>query len=228
MPPHTIGIIMDGNRRWAKAQGLNSLEGHTAGLEKMKEVINWSQEAGVKEVIFYAFSTENWNRAQDEVGHLMGLIEFAFGKWMDEILEKDVRVRVIGERNRLSEPLQEKMTTIEEKTKGAQKGTIVFALSYGGRTEILSAINSLLSTASTMSGEQITQEELESHMWSAGLADPDLIIRTGGEKRLSNFLTWQSVYSELAFTDTPWPALTHTEFTSMLSDFALRNRRLGV
>ncbi len=220
---------MDGNRRWAKEQNITSLEGHRAGLDKVKEVLVWAQDAGIKEVIFYAFSSENWQRTEEEVGYMLKLAELAFGKWMHEVIERDVRIRVIGERTRLPESLREKITEAEEKTKDAQGGTAAFAFSYGGRSEILSAINSWLSEAARNegNGEQITEEELAAHMWSADLADPDLIIRTGGEKRLSNFLTWQSIYSELFFTDTKWPAFSKAEFDSILRNFLSRDRRLG-
>ena len=115
--PKSLGIIMDGNRRWAKEQNMNTLEGHGAGLEKIKEVLEWSQDAGIKEIIFYAFSTENWKRTEEEVGHMMGLIEFAFTKWIDEIISRDVRVRILGEKSRFSESIQEKIKIVEEKTK---------------------------------------------------------------------------------------------------------------
>ena len=223
MPPKSIGIIMDGNRRWAKEQGLGTIRGHQAGLEKIKDVIAWSLEAGAQELIFYAFSTENWNRTTEEVGALLGLIEFAFENWIAEIIEKDIRVRVIGERSRFSKVIQENIGKAEEKSKNGKRATIVFALSYGGRAEIFAAVKQLQNNKVV----EITEEIFEANMWSSGLLNPDLLIRTGGEKRLSNFLPWQSVYSELFFTDTKWPALTKEEFISILADFAQRNRRRG-
>ncbi|MBA3789200.1 di-trans,poly-cis-decaprenylcistransferase [Patescibacteria group bacterium] len=219
----SIGIIIDGNRRWAKEHNLPSLEGHRKGYEKILETMEWARAASVKEVIIYAFSTENWNRSEEEVGYLMKLFEYAFDTGMQDLITQDVRIRFIGERARLPENILKKMDEVAEQTKEGKNGTVAFALSYGGRAEILSAVNALL----VKGREVVTEEEFREVMWSSGLADPDLIIRTGGEKRLSNFLTWQSVYSELFFTDTKWPAFTKEEFNSILADFALRERRLG-
>jgi undecaprenyl diphosphate synthase len=221
--PQSIGVIMDGNRRWAKEKGVPILEGHRAGLEKIKEVLEWALDVGVKEVTVYAFSTENWNRSEEEVKQFMGLIEFAFATWIDEIIEKDTKVRLIGQFDRMTESAQKKIAEVTERTKDGKNGTLVIALSYGGRAEILSAVNKLL----LMEREVVTEEELRNAMWSAGLLDPDLIIRTGGEKRLSNFLTWQSTYSELFFTETKWPAFSREEFDSILAEFAERERRHG-
>jgi undecaprenyl diphosphate synthase len=225
--PKSIGIIIDGNRRWAKENNLTSLEGHKKGYEKIIDVAGWAQDAGVEEVIVYAFSTENWNRSAEEVSYLMKLIEHVFDTKMKELDEKQVQVRFIGERSRLPEAIQQKMIETEERTKSRTNGTLVFALLYGGRLEILSAVNQVLAKQNDGGREVITEEELSAAMWSAGLLDPDLIIRTGGEKRLSNFLPWQSVYSELFFTDTKWPAFTKEEFLSILKDFSQRDRRRG-
>ncbi len=214
---------MDGNRRYAKEQGLSSFEGHYAGFEKMREFLPWAEEAGVKELTLYAFSTENWNRKPEEVGYLMELFDKALSEWAEEVVERGTRLRFIGERDRFPEKLAKRMNELEARTKDATRGTIVLALSYGGRTEILSAVNELLSR-----GLDATDEAgFSSALWSAGLLEPDLIIRTGGEKRLSNFLTWQSVYSELSFTDTLWPAFSKEEFLAILADFAQRERRRG-
>jgi undecaprenyl diphosphate synthase len=227
MPDNTtarsVGIIMDGNRRWAKENGKSSLEGHRAGLENVKVILEAALEKNVEEMILYAFSTENWNRSKEEVGHFMSLIELAFDTWFDEIIQKDTKIRFIGEIERMTESAQKKMATVVERTKDGKNGTLVIALSYGGRAEILSAVNTLL----VMDREVITEQELRDAMWSAGLLDPDLIIRTGGDKRLSNFLTWQSTYSELFFTDTKWPAFSKEEFGGILDEFASRERRHG-
>lgn len=221
--PRAIGIIMDGNRRWAKAKGLPTLEGHRRGLEKVKSATEWAFRAGVAEVTIYAFSTENWNRSKEEVEYLMELFEDALINQFAEVIREGGRIRFIGQRERMSEKLQALMQDAEEKSSGNDKGTLVIALSYGGQAEILSAANTLLADGK----EQITEAELRSRMWSAGLLDPDLIIRTGGEKRLSNFLTWQSAYSELFFTDTMWPDFSEEEFTNILTEFSTRERRHG-
>ncbi len=228
MPEHTngptsIGVIMDGNRRWAKEQGLPTLEGHRAGLEKVKDLMDWAREAGIKEVILYAFSTENWNRAPEEVSYLMDLFEHAFTTWLKEIQKDGGRIRFIGQRARFSERMQKLMNDAEEQTKDGTTGTLAIALSYGGRAEILDAVNTLLEEGR----EVVTEEELREVMWSRGLADPDLIIRTSGEKRLSNFLTWQGVYSELFFTDTKWPGFSKEEFDAIITEYSSRERRHG-
>jgi len=214
---------MDGNRRWAKEKGLPTLEGHRAGAEKIFEVAEWANEAGVEEIILYTFSTENWNRAEEEVSYLMKLAEHLFTKELARFESAGVRIRFIGDRARASTRIQEVMREAEERTKDGQKATLVFAFSYGGRLEILTAVNELLKEGK----QSVTEEEFENALWSAGLKDPDLILRTGGDHRLSNFLPWQSVYSELFFTNTKWPDLSREEFNSILSEFSERERRHG-
>lgn len=221
--PYSVGVIMDGNRRWARENNLPQLEGHRRGLDKLKELGDWIDEKGIKEVVLYAFSTENWNRSAEEVSYLMDLFEEAFRRLPEEIAGKDVRVRFIGQRERMPEKLQKQMAETEERTKDAQKGTLTIALSYGGRAEILAAVNTLLEQGA----KNVDEEQFRAAMWSAGLAYPDLIIRTGGDRRLSNFLTWQSAYSELYFTPTKWPAFSREEFEEILADFGSRERRYG-
>lgn len=218
--PDAVGIIMDGNRRWAKREGMPSVRGHQAGFERLKEVTRWAHEAGVKELTIYAFSTENWNRSQEEVGYLMDLLERALTKGLEDLEKEGVRMRFVGERARFSSASKEKMDAVEARTDGSAGITLVIALSYGGRSEILNAVQKL-------EGKEVTEETLRNAMWSAGLLDPDLIIRTGGEMRLSNFLTWQSAYSELMFTDTLWPDFSKEEFLGLLEAFGTRERRMG-
>lgn len=220
--PTSIGIIMDGNRRWARAHNLSSLEGHQTGKKKLDEVVRWAKEVGVRNIIFYAFSTENWNRSQEEVSHLMQLFEDALVDQFDEIKKEKVQIRFIGQRERFSKKLQELMQQVEEETAGGTEGTVSLALSYGGRAEILSAVNTAVSA-----GNEVTEEAFGNLLWTAGSPDPDLIIRTGGEKRLSGFLPWQSVYSELFFTNTLWPDFSREAFDSILKEFASRPRRMG-
>ncbi|MES2931759.1 MAG: polyprenyl diphosphate synthase [Patescibacteria group bacterium] len=219
----SIGIIMDGNRRWAKERGLETLEGHKAGAEKIFEIVRWAHEAEVQEVILYAFSTENWNRAEEEVGYLMRLAGKLFTEQLPRFKESGAKLRFIGDLSRASERIQSMIKKAEEETKDGAKGTLVFAFSYGGRPEILAAINELLKEGK----ESVGEEEFSGTLWSAGLLDPDLILRTGGERRLSNFLPWQSVYSELFFTDTKWPDLSREEFDAVLAEYHERERRHG-
>jgi len=217
--PDAIGIIMDGNRRYAKALGLSSLEGHQRGYEKLKELAGWTQEAGVRELTVYAFSTENWNRSEEEVSYLLKLLEHAISTGLEDIEQNGWHIRFIGQRERFSPGFRQKMRSVEERTRGNDGGTLVIALSYGGRAEILDALKRI-------DGE-VTEESLRSAMWSRDLLDPDLIIRTGGEMRLSNFLMWQSAYSELFFTKTLWPDFSKEEFVSILREYESRERRMG-
>ena len=221
--PKSIGIIMDGNRRWAKERGLLTLEGHTAGAEKIFELAGWAREAQIEEVILYAFSTENWNRAEEEVGYLMQLVEKLFTRELARFKDAGVKLRFVGDLSRASARIQDVMRRAAEETSAGDKGTLAFAFSYGGRPEILAAVNRLL----TEGKQDVSEEQFSEALWSAGLQDPDLILRTGGERRLSNFLPWQAVYSELFFTDTKWPDFSKSEFDAILHEFSERERRHG-
>ena len=219
--PVCVGIILDGNRRWAKAQGLPKLEGHRRGYEKTLDAARWACDRGIKHLTVYAFSTENWNREQEEVSYLMNLLREAAEKGLQDLAKEGVRVRFIGTRDRLAPDLLAAMEKVEKES-ALHSFTLWVCLSYGGRAEIAAA-----AAAAARTGEPITEETLQSHLWSAEMPEPDIIIRPGGEKRLSNFLTWQSVYSELFFIDTPWPAFTEEDFDSILTDYAQRERRHG-
>ncbi|MFZ1074976.1 MAG: polyprenyl diphosphate synthase [Minisyncoccia bacterium] len=220
----SVGIIMDGNRRWAKARGAQTFEGHAAGLSKAKEIVRHAFSRGVKAVTLYAFSTENWKRSTQEVGYLMDLFGSAMVREFEDIAREGVHVRFIGDLSRVPENLRAAAAKLEEKSaKTASGKTLGIALSYGGRAEILAAMRRLFSAGKN----DVAEEDVNAALWSAGMRDPDIIIRTGGEKRLSGFLTWQSIYSELFFSDSFWPAFTKEEFDSILADFALRERRLG-
>lgn len=221
--PNCIGFIMDGNRRWAKEKGLSTLKGHQKGFENFKDVVNWSIESGVKNLIFYAFSTENWKRNKVEVSDLMDLIGIAFTD-IDLVHKHKLRVRFIGQKGKFSGKIQKLLEKLEEDTKDYIEGALVIALSYGGRTEIVNAVNEIIKEGKDT---EITEEEFESHLWTAGIPDPDIIIRTGEEMRLSNFLTWQSVYSELYFSATLWPDFDREEFNYILEEYSNRERRKG-
>ncbi len=222
--PLSIGIIMDGNRRFAKAHGLPQVEGHRLGYAKLKEVAGWCQEVGIKFLTVYAFSTENWNRSKDEVSYLVDLFKTVLFSEAEKIQKEHGAIRFIGDLGRFSKDMVAKIKELENNNPVEPNLTLVVALSYGGRLEILSAINKLIEKGSVTS---FTEEEFSKQLWSTGIPDPDLIIRVGGEKRLSNFLTWQSVYSELFFSDTTWPAFTKEEFLSILEEFSNRDRRMG-
>ena len=222
--PLSIGIILDGNRRWAKEHNLPTLEGHRKGAEKVRELMEWAHELGLGTVYIYAFSTENWNRSPEEVAYLMELFAEAFtGDLVSEVGKRNGRIVFIGDRSRLTAELVQKMEETERETSTGKGTTLAVCMSYGGRGEILHATNTLI-----RAGKEIqTEEEFARALWRDDLPDPDLLIRTSGEKRLSGFLTWQSVYSELFFIDTKWPAFTKEEFLSIIEEFGNRERRRG-
>ena len=187
-----VGIIMDGNRRWAKAKGLSKLEGHRVGLlETLRNAVRFVRARNIKHLVVYMFSTENWNREPAEVSYLMDLFRESVQKEMKELGTEGVRIRFAGQRERFSASLQQAMNDTEEETLQNDAITLWCCLSYGGRAEIVAA------SRAAAEGGEITEDSLARHLWTADMPDPDIIIRTGGEKRLSGFLTWQSVYSEL-------------------------------
>jgi len=224
---------MDGNRRWAKDQGLPTYEGHKQGGEVLQDYIQQVRDAGIPNAVFYAFSTENWNRSEEEVRYLMDL----FREWLRRIDERlddqndteaqtaeKIKIRIIGRREDFAPDIVQQMNALEAKSQEYPdaKTTIWFALSYGGRAEIVEAVNQAVKN-----GESIDEAAFEQLLWSADMPDPDLIIRTSGEQRLSNFMTWKSVYSELYFIDKHWPALTKDDFKDILDEYKRRNRRNG-
>ncbi len=222
--PKTIGIIMDGNRRWAKENNLPSLEGHRRGYEKLKEVVDWCDKAGIKNLVVYGFSTENWNRAKEEVDYLMDLFRTLLLNDAEEMKKKGARMKIVGEKERFSKDIQELMTKAEELTKDGD-ATLWLALSYGGRAEILEAARKI--SKKQLKSEDITEETFARELWTDGMPDPEIILRTSGEQRLSGFLPWQGVYSELFFTKTYWPAFSKEEFDAILKEYGERERRFG-
>ena len=212
---------MDGNRRWAKSKGLPKLEGHRRGADKLKDTVRFAHKHGVKHLAVYAFSTENWNREPAEVSYLMDLFRELVKKELKKMGEEGVRIRFAGQNERFSDDLQQAIGDVEKETEGNEAITLWVCLSYGGRAEIVAAAD-----AAAKKGE-VTEESLLHLLWTSEMPEPDIIIRTGGEKRLSGFLTWQSVYSELFFTDTLWPDFTEKEFDTILAEFASRERRRG-
>lgn len=225
--PTCIGVVIDGNRRWAREQNLPPHEGHRQGAETFKEFVRWAHDMGVECVVAYTFSTENWKRSTEEIKHLMNLLRKFLKGNIAESVKEGIRLRIIGQRERFEKDLQELFTEAEEKTKEGTRGTLAFALSYGGRAEILEACARIVQEKKPEEVANMTEEEFGKFLWTADIPDPDLIIRTGGEQRLSNFLPWQSTYSEFFFTPTHWPAFTKEEFLSILDDFSHRERRRG-
>lgn len=225
---------MDGNRRWAKAHGLPAFEGHRRGYEKLTDLLAWCKDAGVKHVAVYAFSTENWRRTEEEVGYLMQLFRFVLFKETERFKKENGRVKFIGQKERLDKDIREGMEKMERETSEGEY-LLYVCVSYGGRAEILSAIKKLTKEKTSEEISALTEEDFGKLLWTAGdarngeggMPEPDIVIRTGGEKRLSNFFTWQSVYSELFFSDTLWPEFSKEEFTGIMEEYAKRERRLG-
>lgn len=222
--PQCVGFIMDGNRRWAKARGLSSLEGHTKGYEALVDIIDVVHAVGIPHMVCYAFSTENWSRSADEVGHLMGLLERGIRELASRLQKQSrtVNIRIIGDRSRLSETMQKEIMHIEARNTADAALTVWLAISYGSRAEIVTAVN-----RAVVHGEAVTEESFAHLLYTAGMPDPDVIIRTSGEQRLSNFLLWQSAYSEFFFTDTSWPDFGETEFRAIVEAYGTRQRRKG-
>lgn len=221
--PRCVGLILDGNRRWAKEHGLPSFEGHRRGYKALKAFLGWAKEAGVENIIVYAFSTENWHRTEEEVSGIFGLFRSVFEDILSEAIREEIRLYFLGEIERLPEDIQRNIARAEGATGHLQKQRLGIALSYGGRAEIIAAIKKIApDDIHTM-----TEEKFSALLYTRDFPDPDMIIRTSGEQRLSNFLPWQSVYSELFFTSTYWPAFTKEEFHRLLREYALRKRRKG-
>ncbi len=221
---HCVGFIMDGNRRWAKAYNRPTLEGHAHGYETLKKMIQAVHSVRIPHMVCYAFSTENWKREPSEVSYLMKLLEQGIIGFESEVrLEnKRINLRVIGERERLPENVREAIKQAEIGNTNDPELTVWVALSYGGRAEIVDAVN-----RAVQKGELVTEETFSPMLWTEGMPDPDLVIRTSGEIRTSNFLIWQSAYSELFFTETLWPDFGETEFQSILEEYGKRQRRRG-
>ena len=236
-----LAVIMDGNGRWAKAHHKPRLAGHKAGADTLDRVMHYCKDVGIEYLTVYAFSTENWKRSKEEVSGLMKLLS-AFIKSKEKTLVKEgVRFRVIGRRTDLSAKLQKEIAALEEKTKGGSF-TLVVALSYGGRDEIVRAVERYLrrgkDTAAPVEGTaaltgdaesfpRLSENDFSAFLDTAGIPDPDLIIRTSGELRLSNFLLWQAAYAEFYFTDVLWPDFDRAEFDRAIASFSRRERRLG-
>ena len=222
-PPYHLGIIIDGNRRWAKERGLPALEGHRRGLERLKELIDWSKERGIKVLTLFVFSTENWKRSKVEVNYLIRLFGQALSKKnIQKIHQEGIKIRVIGQRERLPGSLQKTIKDVEELTKSNKGMVLNFALSYGGRSEIVEAIKNVIKKKIPL--EKITEDMISQNLWTS---DVDLIIRTGKEQRISNFLIWQAAYSELYFCPKYWPEFSEKDLDKALEDYAQRQRKFG-
>jgi len=227
--PRHVAIIMDGNRRWAKEHGMFLLEGHASGEKRIEPIIDCAIEMGISVLTFWAFSTENWQRTKKEVIFLINLIRKLLDERVNYYHRKNVKVNIIGNLSMFPPDIIQKTKQWMEKTKNNKKITVNIALSYGGRDEIIRAINKLYEqrTKNKEQRTKITKEVFNKYLDTAGQPDPELLIRTGGEKRLSGFLLWQLEYTELYFTDTLWPDFTPEEFTKAIKEYSQRKRRFG-
>lgn len=223
--PRHVAIIMDGNGRWALQRGLPRLAGHKAGTENLRRVIRATVEFGIKYLTIYAFSTENWGRPLEEVQGLMYILEDVIDSELAELRREGVQLRHIGRLERLAPSLQKKVLNAIALTKDNDRLILNVALNYGGRDEIVCAIQKMIRDG--ISVEEVTDELVSRYLFTAGVPDPDLIIRTSGELRVSNFLIWQAAYSEWYITPTYWPDFDREEYRRALEDFAARDRRYG-
>ena len=224
-----IAIIMDGNGRWALSRGLPRTAGHKKGAEVLLEISKAAKQMGVKYLTVYAFSTENWKRSKDEVDTLMGLLRQYLSKDFNELVSQGIRVRFIGERDMLPSDILEKMGELEEKTKDNLQATLQVALSYGSRAEIVQAVKGVASKIKNgdMSIKEIDEKTFADMLYTKDIPDPDILIRTSGEQRLSNFLLWQLAYAEFFFVDTYWPDFTGEELKQIIEKYQKRDRRYG-
>ena len=218
--PRHIGIVMDGNGRWAKKRGLPRMAGHSFGAEKFKKINEYCLDRNIEVVTFYAFSTENWKRSQEEVTNIMDLFVDYLHEWLGMDDSKNMKVRFLGDRSVLSPKAQELMAEVEEKSRKF-KNQLNIAINYGARSEICRAFELLKDK------EKITEQDITDALYTKGQPDVDLIIRTGGEKRLSNFLLWQAAYAEIYFTDVLWPDITFEDIDDALRFYSSRQRRFG-
>ncbi|MBD1371476.1 isoprenyl transferase [Hazenella sp. IB182357] len=228
LPKH-IAIITDGNGRWAKKRGLPRTAGHAAGMKKVREIIRAADELGIQVLTYYSFSTENWKRPQDEVDYLMKLpIEFLKTD-LNELIKRNVKVQMLGEKSKTPSETQKALEEFEEKTKHNSGLILNFAINYGSRSEMISAMKQMINDVQQghIKPDDVTEDLMDSYLFTKDIPDPDLVIRTSGEIRISNFLLWQIAYSELCFTDTLWPDFDAEAFFQAIEDFQHRTRRYG-
>ncbi len=228
--PQHVAIIMDGNGRWATSRGLPRIEGHKAGARSVRQVVEACRRSGVRYLTLFSFSTENWRRSEEEVGGLMKLFRYYLDSELASLLENGVRLRAIGDLDRLPAIVRHSLARTAEKTAENTDLDLILAVSYGAREEIVAAARRLMSeaVAGKISPDALTEANFSERLWTAGIPDPDLLIRTSGEMRISNFLLWQLAYAEIVITDTLWPDFDANCFQACLTDFAARERRFGM
>lgn len=227
--PQHVAIIMDGNGRWARQQGLSRLEGHKRGSEAAREIVTAAARIGISFLTLYAFSSENWRRDPLEISGLMALLKHYLETEAEELLKDGIRLKVIGERSLLPNTILDLVEAVEELTKANKRLTIQMAISYGSRAEIIHAVREIAQKVRDrrLDPEKITEQDFINHLYTNGVPDPDLLIRTSGEKRISNYLLWQVAYTELVFVDKFWPDFTPEDFMETLLTYQDRERRFG-
>lgn len=227
--PHHVAIVMDGNGRWARERNLPRLAGHNAGMKALKEIVKCSSTLGIKHLTVYAFSTENWKRPGEEIGGIFKILIYYVDKELTELHENNVKVSILGDYKMLPAETVEKLEEALEKTKGNTGLNFHIALNYGSRDEILRAVKAIAEDAASGNflPQDISPEMFSGYLYTKGVPDPDLVIRTSGEKRLSNFLLWQSAYSEFIFSDIYWPDFTPERLEEAIDEYNKRIRRFG-
>jgi undecaprenyl diphosphate synthase len=223
--PRHVAIIADGNRRWARERGLPVLAGHVQGIEAIRPIVRRARDRGVETLSVYTFSTENWARPSEEVTGLFGLIDGAVRQYTDELIEEGVRVHVIGRLHEAPADVQRSIRTAEDRTRHGTRLTLNICFNYSGRAEIVDAARALVAAGADPNA--IDEPHFSEHLYTAGQPDVDLLIRTGGDKRTSNFLLWQAAYAELIFSDKFWPDFDEADFDGALAEFVRRDRRFG-
>lgn len=220
--PNHIGYIMDGNRRWAKGHGLPTYEGHLAGYDRVKDIVRASVDAGVKYVSFYVFSTENWDRTEKEISYLMKLFMRMFTSDLDEIVGENVRMIVAGTDDRLDKKVIQAARDAEARTANNTRATVMICFNYGGQKEIVEAVKRLIA-----SDQEVNEDNISKNLYAPDVPACDVIVRTSGEKRLSNFMLWRAAYSELIFVDKHWPDMKAEDVKKIIEEYNKRSRRYG-
>ncbi|MDD5750016.1 MAG: polyprenyl diphosphate synthase [Patescibacteria group bacterium] len=223
--PRHLAIILDGNRRWARAHNLPTFEGHRQGFANIKTIATHAFDQGIEVMTVFAFSTENWKRSQEEVSYLMKLFKMVASKEFKFLTENNIKLQIAGDISAFDQELQKNLEKVLEETKNNSAGVFNVCLNYGGRQEIVRAVKNIIKSG--LKPEEINEELIAKNLYTANLPNPDLIIRTSGEQRLSGFLTWQSVYSELYFVEKNWPDFSPSDLDEVLAVYAQRQRRFG-
>ncbi|MCA9339087.1 di-trans,poly-cis-decaprenylcistransferase [Candidatus Saccharibacteria bacterium] len=223
--PRHVGYIVDGNRRWAKKHGLPGYEGHLAGYNTLKDILRYTVDAGVKYVSLYAFSTENWKRGEGETGKLMKLALRLFKTDLNELIEEDIRLKVLGTAEGLSSEVLEAARKAEEATAQCKKATVALCFNYGGQREIVDAVRKLI--VQGKNAEEINEKEIAKNLYAPEIPEVDIVVRTSGEERLSNFMLWRVAYSEMFFLEKYWPDMTKEDVEIIIDEYQKRSRRFG-